>query len=318
MQQLRTSEGRESAATSLEFAGLALVVAVLLGGVAIGARSGGGDVGSTVAARVEELVVEAPKSRRWRDAREVRRGGGSMPVRVSRDELRMSPVLDPLSLWDGSVRRAGTVAGASLEMEATACAVCASVEWSYGRAPSTEGGSDGSRAGLGAAFDVAGRLALVSAELTARAEREVPGGDAFAQSRLRGTIGAEADASAVVQLDAGTVDVEVDGGAMAGAVGRAEARAGIDLLGIAIRQSGRVEGWAGAGVRGTAGVRSSGGVTSWRFGWGGALGLGGAAEWSGSVDASSVPPTHRRLARDALVASLRAAGIHVPPIPSLH
>jgi hypothetical protein len=317
MQQIRTSGGREQAATSLEYAGLAMVVAVLLGGVAVGARGGGDDVGGTVAARVEELVIEAPKPRRWRDAREVRGGGGSVPVRVSRDELRMSPVLDPLSLWDGSIRRAGTVAGTSMEIEATACAVCAAVEWSYGRSPAAERGSERSRAGLGAAFDVAGRLALVSAELTARAERDVPGGAAFAQGRLRGTIGGEADASIAAQLDRGTVDVELDAGAMAGAVARAEARAGIDLLGVAIRQSGRVEGWAGAGVRGTAGVRTGGGVTSWRFGWGGALGLGGAAEWSGSVDASSVPATHRRLARDALVASLRVAGIHVPPIPSI-
>jgi hypothetical protein len=59
-------------------------------------------------------------------------------------------------------------------------------------------------------------------------------------------------------------------------------------------------------------VRREGATVSWRLGWGAALGLGGAAEWSGSVDASKVPASHRRPAREALHAALGVAGIHVP------
>src|SRR5690606_30689675 len=101
-----------------------------------------------------------------------------------------------------------------------------------------------------------------------------------------------------------------------GAVARAEARAGLELLGVAIVQSVRVEGWAGAGARGTVGVRRSGDSVSWRVGWGAALGLGGAGEWSGTVDVSKVPPSHRRLARDALAAATAVA--RMPLLPLIH
>jgi hypothetical protein len=129
--------------------------------------------------------------------------------------------------------------------------------------------------------------------------------------------GGQVDAAATAHLSRDGLDGELEGGAMVGAVARAEATAGVDLFGVAIRQSGSAEGWAGAGVRGAAALHAGGGVTSWRFGWGGALGLGGAGEWSGTVDASKVPATHRRLARDALLGAVRVAALPIVlnPVP---
>lgn len=294
----------ERATATLEYVGVAVAAAVLLTGVAAGMRPGGATIGDTVAGRIGSLVSGDAASWRWRDARETRTGGGSDPVRVSRDELRMEPLLPPVAVWVRDWKAQLRAAGATFDLAASACALCATAEWSHELAPKAEVGSGGRSAGLAAGLELGGRLALVSAELTARAERRWEGASAFAQGRVRGTVGAEADAQATLVASRDGVTFDASAGAMAGAVARAEAKAGVDLLGVAIRQTGRVEGWAGAGVRGTAGADIREGSLNWRFGWGAALGLGGAAEWSGSVDASGVPKRHRRLARDALLASL--------------
>ncbi len=294
----------ERASSTLEYVGLAVAAAVLLTGVGAGLRPGGEPIAAAVSSRIDALVSGDGATWRWRDARETRTGGGRTPVRVSRDELRMEPLLPPVGLWARDWESHREVAGATIDLTASACAVCAQTEWSHALGPKAELGSSGRSSGFAAALDVAARLALASAEVNARAERRWTGASAFAQGRVRGTIGSEADAAATLVANRTGLTIDASAGAMAGAVARAEAKAGVDLLGIAIRQSGRVEGWAGAGARGTAGADVRRDSISWRFGWGAALGLGGAAEWSGSVDASAVPPSHRRLARDALVASI--------------
>ncbi|MCW2920776.1 MAG: hypothetical protein JWL76_650 [Thermoleophilia bacterium] len=307
--------GHEHATTTLEYVGIAVAVAVLLTGVAAGVRPGGKTIGGTVSGRVGALVSGDAASWRWRDARERRVGGGTDPVRVSRDELRMEPFLPPVAVWTRDWNQRHDVAGVAVGLDASACVLCATTGWSHELTPRAETGSSGSFSGLVAKLEGQARLALVSAELGARANRDWGTNRTFAQGRLRGTLGAEADAAATLTANRDRLDVGVEAGAMAGAVARAEAKAGVDLLGIAIRQSGRVEGWAGAGARGAAGVELRRGAVSWRFGWGAAFGLGGAGEWSGQVDATGVSPTHRRLARDTLVTSLRIAGLTLPTIP---
>lgn len=295
------------------------VVATLLVAIGTGFGSEGGTLGRVVGTRLEAALDGTP--RRWRWSREVRGGGGDVAVRISRDELRMSPAIDELAVASRAAAWSGERAGVRGELRARGCLLCVSGEWSRELRPGGEVGSEGARGGLAAGVEASGRLAFASAEADGRLERDVGSvGSAFAQGRVRGTIGAEADATARVHVDGSSIDAEVDAGAMVGAVARAEARVGVDLLGVAIRQSARAEGWAGAGIRGTAGVRRSPGVTSWRFGWGGALGLGAATEWSGTVDASAVPAGHRRLAGAALTAALRTAfGLSVmptiPPMP---
>ncbi len=310
---------QERATTTLEHVEVAVAVAVLLGGIATGMGAQGGSLGSGIGDRISAIVSGDRATWRWRDARERRTGGGTAPVRVSRDELRMEPLLPPLAMWaDEWKHHAVADGGATLDATASACALCASLEWSRELAPRATAGSDGPFAGLTASIEAAARVALASAEVGARAERRVGSARAFGQGRLRATIGGEADAAAEFAVARDGVTLDAEAGAMAGAVARAEAKVGIDLLGVAIRQSGRIEGWAGAGIRGTGGVRYDKGVVTWRVGWGAALGLGGAGEWSGQVDATGVSPTHRRLARDALAMSLRAAGMPVPYVALTH
>ena len=314
----RRGRHRERATTTLEYVGLAVAAAVLLTGVAAGMRPGGEAIGGTVSGRIGALVSGDAASWRWRDARETRTGGGSDPVRVSRDELRMEPLLPPLALWSRDWRDQRELAGGVVvDVDASACALCAATGWSHELGPIAEGGSRGSFTGIVAQLEAHARFALVSAELGARASRDWGSDRAFVQGRVRGMVGGEADATATLKASRDGLEVDAGAGAMAGAVARAEAKAGVDLLGIAIRGSGRIEGWAGAGARGAAGVQVDRDSVAWRFGWGGALGLGGAGEWSGQVDASRAPPSHRRLARDALLGSLRGAGLYLPPMPPI-
>ncbi len=311
----RRGRQQERATATLEYVGVAVATAVLLTGIAAGMRPGGTSIGESVAGRIGALVSGEAATWRWRTAREARTGGGSDPVRVSRDELRMEPMLPPVALWARGWETEREVAGATIDASASACALCASVEWSHELGPKAEAGSSGRYAGLAAGLELGGRMALISAELNAKAARRWGAGtSAFAQGRLRGTVGAEADAKATLVANREGVAVDATAGAMAGAVARAEVKTGVDLLGIAIRQSGRVEGWAGAGARGAAGVDVRRDSVSWRLGWGAALGLGGASEWSGSVDTSAVSPRHKRLARDALLASLSVTRFPVTSI----
>lgn len=315
MQRTQAARDGERATATLEWAGLAAAATVLLAAIGSGVGGEAGALGRAVASRLEAATSGEPW--RWRDAREVRRGGGSVAVRVSRDELRMSPFLDERAAVSGRRDRSGERAGVEAQVTARGCLLCASAEWSHGLGPSAGVGSDGPHAGFAADVDVAARLALASAQVDARLERDLgEAGDAFAQGRLRGTVGAEADAAARARIGPGGADLELEAGAMVGAVARAEARAGIDLLGISIRQSARAEGWAGAGIRATAGLQRTPGVTSWRFGWGGALGIGGASEWSGTVDARAVPQRHRRLGSSALAALLRMT-FGLPALPAV-
>lgn len=313
MDERRRFRGRgEAAATTLEHVGITVVVALLLAGVATGMGDHGGSLGARVGERIAALASGEGSTRRWRDARERRTGGGTEPVRVSRDELRLEPVVDPAALWHREWSDDRTLRGTRVQAHASACAVCASLEWSHDLGTGTRADGDGARTGLAAGVDGSIRLALAAAEATIQLDRTVGDARVTAKGRVRGAVGAEADATGELQLGASAITAQVDAGAMAGAIARAEGKVGVDLLGVAISQSGRAEGWAGAGLRGTAGVHHEAGAISWRFGWGGALGLGGAAEWSGQVDASRVPESHRRLARDALLGGLRVAGISVP------
>ncbi|MCB0879505.1 MAG: hypothetical protein KDC46_11085 [Thermoleophilia bacterium] len=306
----RAHAGRETATTTLELVGITVGAALLLGGVATGLSPRGDSIGGAVVGRVRELVAGEQTTRRWRDQREVRTGGGNAPQRVPRDELRMTPFMDPIAWWSGSRQTKGEVAGIRMHADVQVCVVCGSGEWSYELVRGGQAGTGAKRAaGLGGSIEATMRAAIVSAQVAMGVERDIGGvGSVFVNGRARGTIGAEARGALQARVTRESVDAEVDGGAMAGAVARAETRTGVDVLGISIRQSAKAEGWAGAGVRGSFGLHTSNGRVEWRMGWGAALGLGGATEWSGSMDVSKVSATHRRLARDSLAAALGPLG----------
>lgn len=332
----------ERAATTLEYVGIAVAVAALLTGAATGMRSGGGALGGTIGALLERaasddvvgasdrsealtvakaggpVIRAAPtptNDARWRHARELRLGGGAIPVRVPRDDLRMSPVLPRAALWSDRWTLTGRPAGIDSTVDVHACAACAALEWSHELRTGGATGSTGRHTGFEATVETAAHLSLAAVDAGVRARRDVGAAKLQGAARGRANVGGDADARARLRLGPVAQELELQGGVMAGAVARGEASAGIDLLGIAIRQGGRAEGWAGAGARGTVDVRRSAGMVQWRLGWGAALGLGGAAEWHGSVDVSGVPIRHRRVATGAIIIGLGAAGIHVPINP---
>ncbi|MCW2926694.1 MAG: hypothetical protein JWM86_662, partial [Thermoleophilia bacterium] len=130
-----------------------------------------------------------------------------------------------------------------------------------------------------------------------------------ADGRVKTTLGAELDARGRARLSASAQDLEVRGSAIAGASARAEAKFGVNLLGVAISQKATGEAWAGAGARGAVGVHRTEDRLEWRLGWGAVLGLGAAAEWEGAVDVAKVPARHRRLAAATLRAGLASTPI---------
>jgi hypothetical protein len=321
MDGVRGTRRRERATTTLETVGLAVAVAVLVGGIATSMAGSGSPLGEAVGARVEQLVdgehasadvsasarIARKRTRTWHERQW---SGGDDPLHVPRDELRLTPIIDPLAIWIDEWHRQGRVAGVDSRIEVRACAMCTALEWSHGIRSGAGIDERGSDVGFEGTIRAAARLALVSADATIRARRELGPMAVSGQGRGRVTLGGDAEGEATLRLSRATQQLELDGSAMAGGVARAEGRVGVDLLGIAIRQGGRAEGWAGAGARGTIGVRREPDRLSWRFGWGAAVGLGGAAEWSGSIDISHVPQRHRDLARRSLLAAM-----HLGPFP---
>lgn len=332
----------ERGATTIEFATLAAVVAALM--VAFAAHLPGagssvaGAVGTRILAaasgegdprRVRREAGEAPHAPagsgpfahvsaalrgRVRSADEKRAGGGSLPARVSRDDLRLSPIVPPAAWRERRERAQGEAGGVRWRGEAEGCAICGSVGWRHDvqRGAGIDGG--GAEPGLSVDVPFNARAALLALDVGGRVERSLGWGSLSAQGRAQAMAGAELDGRASLHVGPQQQRVELRGGAMAGAVARAEASGGVQLLGVAIEQSGRAEGWAGAGARGIVDVRREQHRLAWRVGWGAALGLGGAAEWGGSVDVSAMPPKRRRAAARLLVHALRST-TPLPPGP---
>lgn len=338
----------ERGTTTLESVGLAVGVALLLAALSTGLVTAGGQpLGERIATRIEQVVGGEPPrpgriepaadasagdaqtvmpvraaqalrlpSGRTRSAEERRWGGGSERVRVSRDELRMTPLLPPLALWTDRWRIEGRPGGVDTRLDLRACGGCAAAEWSHAFRSGAGVDERGPDAGFEATIRGAARLALASVDATVRTRRELGPVAVMGQARGRATVGADAEGEAQLRLSHASQDLQLTGSAMAGAVARGEAKFGVDVLGIAIRQGARAEGWAGAGARGTVGVTRAPDRVAWRFGWGAAVGLGGAAEWSGSVDISQVPERHRRLARLGLATAFRVSTLNLPlPLP---
>lgn len=305
----RQHEPDERGATTLEYVSMALAALVLAMGVGGAVARDGQSLGRLAGASIEELVTGEG---RWQQQRERRRQGGSVPTRVARDELRLRPTLHERAAWSRRWQRALRPGGAELHLEGSGCALCAAAEAGHSWRTGAEAGSDGQHAGLELGGEGEARAALGSLDAAATITRSLGPARIDARARARAMVGGEARGSATLRLGHDAQDLELEAGATAGAVARAEGQLGVHLLGVAIRQGGHVEGWAGAGARGVVGVRREDERLSWRVGWGAALGLGGAAEWRGSVDVSEVPQRHRRLARDALDAAIRAALLQPP------
>lgn len=339
---------QERATTTLEYVGLAVALAVLMGSVGATMRTSGSGLGGDVGDRLQRAVEANPvhdapvldrrrvaasglmmppppapevlarrvaglfdgRARTWSE-RQV--SGGDTPLHVPRDDLRLTPVVAPTAVWQQRWKGHGSAGGFDAAGDARACMLCTALEWSHGNQTGASLNRGGVRTGGETEASVQARLAVASVEASARVERGIGPAVASLQARLRGTIGGEAEARARLALGRDSQDIELRGGAMAGAVGRSEGTVGIRLLGIAITQSGRAEGWAGAGARGVVSAHRDGGQVQWTLGWGAALGLGGAGEWSGSIDVSQVEARHRRLARDALMTATRVALLGAPP-----
>lgn len=327
---------RERATTTVEAVSLAVVLVVMTGAIAASLHAAGGGIGASAVGRIRDAVREdaAPSTppRRtmakpagtrdgaWRDAREQRWSVGQDPPRVSRNDLRLDPVLPDRALWRGLSERtfgeaAGAAPGGAVSVEA--CLLCIDSGWrrrvSAGISATPRTGKS-SPPGMGGEVEAQVSVALAAAEVLANVEHLTGWGSWRADGRLRGAIGAEADGRLAAKVSTSVIDLEARGGAMAGAVARAEARAGVDLLGIAVNGTGRAEGWVGAGARGTIGVRREGGIVAWKVGGGAALGVGGAAEWSGSVDVSKLPSRHRDLVAETIT---RSASTVLPGFPGV-
>lgn len=322
MQRDGTRGRGERAASSVEWTGLAVAVAVLLIALGGGLRASGPELGTSIGERLRSLVedearapatdgpVAEPRTLRGvqkrRGARERRTGGGDDPVRVPRRDLQLEASRPDRAWRSGEAAWSGRVAGADVDASASGCVLCVAVEHEHDLGVGAGIDGDGTSTGLFGTLRGGARLAIASVDARLGATRSMGGLRLAMDARARGSLGAEADGTAELRLGRHEQHLELDAGAMAGATARAEARVGAELLGIAVEQGGEVQGWAGAGARGTLQVSREGARVRWRVGWGAALGLGGSAEWSGAIDASGVPARHRRLARRALGTAVRA------------
>ncbi|MBC7460532.1 MAG: hypothetical protein H7287_04150 [Thermoleophilia bacterium] len=307
---MKRSRGRrrEGGATSVEFVGIAVAMAVLVGGMA--QQFTGRPAGAIAAAIPQRIAAALEGSSNAHSARERRTSGGTVAARVDRDDLRLDPVVPPVAARRGELDRSVRVAGFDIRLTGEACALCIRIGERHSAA--TGATRDAKSAGPGgqAAASVDARFALVAAELGARVERSIGfgfGGPTLVtgQARLRGIVGGELEGTAKLVATKANQRLELGGSAMAGAAGKAEAKAGLDLFGISIQQSARAEGWAGAGARGGITVEHHGASFSWDTGWGAALGLGGAVGWSGTIDLSGLAQTRaeaRSMLSDALAA----------------
>jgi hypothetical protein len=303
MQQRRHQDGpREQGASTVEYIGCVVAVAALLGGVASAFGEGTGrTLASAVPERIEQLLAGGER----RTAHEQRRGGGTVPARVARDDLRMNPLVPTVGVWERTLDRSARARGVDAHVSGQACALCVSIGTRHAASSGLIVDSAGKATGVQANLKADARFALFAAEVGTRLQRDIGfGGQLTAQARVRGLVGAETTGRANLKLGRTEQRLDVGGTAMAGASARAEGRAGLDLFGVAIRQSGSAEGWAGAGVRGEVKVEHSGSSLSWKTGWGAALGLGGALSWGGTVDVSGVPASHRALGQAVLSAAL--------------
>ena len=286
----------------------------------------GGSIGSNIGERMRTLVSNDGRasgastrptrsrsaarstSRRGAVQHEARWGSSAPGARVSRDDLRLSPLMPPIAWWKDDAAIAGTNGGIEWSATGEACVLCIGAGERHDvNVGATSSSKDGHAPGVDVELNGNVHAALAAAEVNVSARHELGPATVTAHGRASGLVGGELDGHATAELGPQSQRVAARGGAMAGAVAHAEGGVGVDLLGVAITQSGSAEAWAGAGGRGTFDVGHSDGKVSWKFGAGSALGLGAAGEWSGSIDASAIPARHRNLARDALIAGVSAS-----------
>lgn len=315
----------------MEFVGIAAAAAVLLGGLGVGLSGqgramagaivdgihgavegafGGDDRGASRRAMPKRPIHEMAaltiaRERRWETSDDA--------PRVARSDLHMSPVLPSLSVWDRTKDgRHDGPGGTTATGSARVCLMCVDAGWRDGldAGLSTSGTLDPAKGDfINADVRAEGRVALAGVDLIGIVQQRSGLVDWKLQGRGRATVGAEADGRLTGRVGRDGFELAAGGGAMAGAVIRGEARAGVDLLGVAVTTRGRAEGWAGAGVRANASVSRRGAVVTWDAGAGAALGLGGAVDWGGSVDTSKLAPKHRNVATATLAA---AASVVLP------
>jgi hypothetical protein len=321
---MENAGAHERASSTVEFVGMAAAAAVLIGGLGIGLSGQGAAVARAIAdglhhaiagdadpgraaparsapsLRAESFAMTDHAYRSARVAHERRWETSEDAPRVPRSDLRMNPVLPSLSIWRAS--RSGNIsgpAGLSASGTATTCLVCVDAQWRDGFQTGVITSSSfkpGSGDLVNADVRAEARVAAVGVDLLGIVQQRAGWGGWKIQGRARATVGADADGRIQARAGRDELALTASGGAMAGGVVRGEARAGIDLLGAAATARARVEGWAGAGVRGTASVSRRGSVVTWDAGAGAALGLGGSVEWGGSIDVSHVRASHRSVA----------------------
>jgi len=306
----RCSSHRQRGATTIEFVGLAVAVALLLGGVGQAIGKGGG--AEVIARAIPDRIADAFEGGKGSRVEERRAGATKGPARVSRDDLRMDPIVPTVARAQVAAERRMRLAGFDVHVEAKGCALCLQVGERHSLVTGAikDSAANGTGAQVGAQMNA--RAALVAGDLGLQAQRTVPlgrAGDAVVtvQGRASGTVGAEIDIKAKVTATRGVQAIDVGGTAMAGAAGKGETRVGLELLGISITQTARGEGWAGAGARGTLAARRDATGFAWNTDWGAALGLGGSGGWGGTIDISGVSPRHRALAGSLLATASRMA-----------
>lgn len=216
------------------------------------------------------------------------------------DDLRLRPIATPWAVWKESLHRSEGSQAHGARVDVKACAACAGAAV-RGHATAGAAGArdrDGRHGGDGLALH--GRLhayaALAAVDATGSAGVRVGEARGRLQGRVAGAVGADVDAHGTVRAGTKVQELRLEGTAVAGATARAEARASVELVGIALQATGGAEGWAGAGATGGVHVRRErrGRVTVGARA-GGALGFGGAADVTATIDASELIRHRRRV-----------------------
>ncbi|MCW2950023.1 MAG: hypothetical protein JWN41_1036, partial [Thermoleophilia bacterium] len=207
-----------------------MMVAALLGGVA---HEFGTARAQTLAAAVPQRLAELLERRRVRVAHERRGEGGSLRVRVARDDIRLAPVVPDISAVHAEIDHRAQVGGFRVRIDGEACAACLRVGTRHALSTGGDADRDGAGVGVHGSAEASVQFAAVAAQIGARAEHTIGFGFApdlgvaVLQGRARGIVGAEAAGVAKVRVGAHAQALELSGSAMAGAAAHAEARVGI-------------------------------------------------------------------------------------------
>lgn len=316
MKKVRT---RELAFSSVEWTLLLAIALVIGAGTSAIFKLDTPKLSEGISASISDGIWQKKNAanKKWAGVRIESLGSSSASHKLSAKELQLHPFTPTLSAWKKEASSSTQKAGVAINATANICSLCANINWrkNFKEGIALKGAAKkrSKRSLIDAGIEAQGRGALLSTELLLNLKKSARYAAGEAQGRARGTIGVETDASLNATVSEKGIGAEVKAGAMAGAVAKAEVRAGVNLLGLALTSSGRVEGWAGAGAKGELGVKLATNGISWNIGGAAAWGLGAGGQWKGAIDTSSVPKRYKQVAQATIATSL----FFMPPLSGI-